>query len=136
MKLYRSYHRLLSQGLLASGHDLSEGGLAVALMECCIGGSRGVRVDLSGLLEVTGLDAIEALFSESAGRLVVSVDPSLEVAFLERAAGMPLCRIGETVEGGDFEIYCGGERLALLSVDEMTAAFRNPLYELMGMERG
>jgi phosphoribosylformylglycinamidine synthase len=63
-----------SEGLLASAHDLSDGGLALALAEACLRGGRGVVVSLHG-------DPFTTLFSESAGRAVVSVTPGREAEF-------------------------------------------------------
>jgi phosphoribosylformylglycinamidine synthase subunit PurL len=82
------------QSLLASGHDLSEGGLAVALAESCLAGRTGCQVTLPG-------DAFTLLFSESAGRAVVSVQPGADAAFetLCASAGLPAFVLGRT--GGD-----------------------------------
>ena len=55
-----------ADGVLASAHDLSDGGLAIALAEACLHGGRGCTVALQG-------DPFTALFSESAGRALVSV---------------------------------------------------------------
>jgi phosphoribosylformylglycinamidine synthase len=61
-------------GLLAAAHDLSDGGLAVALAESCLRGQVGCRVRLPG-------DAFTWLFSESAARAVVAVRAGAESAF-------------------------------------------------------
>ena len=61
-------------GLLAAAHDLSDGGLAVALAESCLRGGAGCAVRLPG-------DPFTALFSESAGRCVVAVRADAEAAF-------------------------------------------------------
>ena len=81
-------------GLLAAAHDLSDGGLAVALAESCLRGGTGCRVRLPG-------DPFTALFSESAGRAVVAVRPGAEADFdaLAAAHGVPAETIGHT--GGD-----------------------------------
>ena len=81
-------------GLLAAAHDLSDGGLAVALAESCLRGGAGCRVRLAG-------DPFTALFSESAARAVVAVRPGAEPAFGELAGahGVPAETIGQT--GGD-----------------------------------
>ena len=84
-------------GLLRSAHDCSDGGIAVALAECCFDtGGRGVTATLA--------DEVE-LFSESASRIVVSVEASKERELLASAAaaGVPARRIGTT----------GGTRIAL-----------------------
>ena len=54
------------QGLLAAAHDVSDGGLGVALAEACMAGQAGAAVTLPG-------DAFTALFSESAARALVAV---------------------------------------------------------------
>ena len=65
---YRALHRAIRAGLVAACHDVSEGGLAVALAEMCIASGLGVAIDALPHPDVTA-----ALFSESAGRLVVEV---------------------------------------------------------------
>ncbi|HEX9041755.1 MAG TPA: phosphoribosylformylglycinamidine synthase subunit PurL [Trebonia sp.] len=63
-----------SGSVLASAHDLSDGGLAIALAEACLHGGHGCAVALPG-------DAFTALFSESAGRALVSVAVGREKEF-------------------------------------------------------
>src|SRR5262249_58896018 len=60
-------------GLLAAAHDLSDGGLAVALAESCLRGAAGCRVSLPG-------DPFTMLFSESPARAVAEVAPGAEQA--------------------------------------------------------
>src|SRR5271157_4041224 len=87
-------------GLLAAAHDLSDGGLAVALAESCLRGGVGCAVRLPG-------DPFTALFSESAGRCVVAVRAGAEAAFAELRDqhGVP----GETIGavGGDSLVVDG-----------------------------
>jgi phosphoribosylformylglycinamidine synthase len=81
-------------GLVSSAHDLSDGGLAVALAESCLRGRTGCRVRLPG-------DPFTWLFSESAARAIVAVRPGAEAAFAELRAehGVPGQDIGRA--GGD-----------------------------------
>jgi phosphoribosylformylglycinamidine synthase II len=92
---------LARAGLLESAHDVSDGGLATALAECCTTGAThvGVRVDLGA--EASPLDALATLFGESPSRIVVSVAAGRVAEVLDRAekAGVAARRIGET--GGD-----------------------------------
>jgi len=83
-----------SGGVLASAHDLSDGGLAIALAEACLHGGRGCTVALQG-------DSFTALFSESASRALVSVVPGREKEFaaLSVEHGVPATVLGIT--GGD-----------------------------------
>jgi phosphoribosylformylglycinamidine synthase len=64
-------------GLLATAHDVSEGGLACALAECCIAGGVGARVDLSGLPG----DPDAVLFGEGPGGVVVAGPPEAIESF-------------------------------------------------------
>jgi phosphoribosylformylglycinamidine synthase len=57
------------RGELRSAHDVAEGGLAVALAECCLGGGRGAQVDFRG---ATGERLLEVLFGEGPGGFVLS----------------------------------------------------------------
>ena len=65
----------IRNGLIKSAHDCSDGGLAVAIAECCIAGNMGAGIEFPDTVEAadgTRLDAI--LFGESASRIVISVD--------------------------------------------------------------
>jgi len=86
-----------ADGLLASAHDLSNGGLAVALAESSIHGHRGCEVTLPG----DPADPFTVLFSESAGRALVSVTPGREADFaaLAESHGVTSTTLGTT--GGD-----------------------------------
>jgi phosphoribosylformylglycinamidine synthase len=70
-------------GALTSVHDVAEGGLAVALAECCLAGELGASVELDGL--TGGVDELAALYGECAGRFVVSGEPEAIAALGDRA---------------------------------------------------
>jgi phosphoribosylformylglycinamidine synthase len=80
--------------LLASAHDPSDGGVAIAAAESAIGGGIGVRIGVLG----TGLPDHVVLFSESASRAVVSVwaGRERELERLAEAHGVPIARVGIT----------------------------------------
>jgi len=96
-KTVESYQRLTSSidsGFVRACHDLSEGGLGVALSEMAFTAGLGVEVDLD---KVTGSSTIRddmALFSESNGRLLVEVRADRSSEFEEKMAGTAYCRIG------------------------------------------
>ena len=85
-----------SNSWIRACHDVSDGGLAVALAEMCIGGQLGVDVDISGLDRIR---QVAALFSESNTRWVVEVSPAKarHLQALMRKAGVPLARLGSVV---------------------------------------
>jgi phosphoribosylformylglycinamidine synthase len=109
-------------GLLAAAHDVSDGGLAVALAESCLAGGHGCRVRLPG-------DEFTFLFSESAARVVVAVVPGSEEQFagLCAAHGVPAAVLG-TVGGTSLEVT-GSFAVPL---DELAAAHRGVLPALFG----
>jgi phosphoribosylformylglycinamidine synthase len=70
--LYKAVEAAIDEGLIASCHDMSDGGLAVAFVESAIGGNTGADLDISLIPRDTEIeDAL--MFSESPGRFVVSV---------------------------------------------------------------
>jgi len=86
--------------LVDAAHDLSEGGLALALVESSLRYGVGVQVSLDALCERDGLTPFEALFSESQARAIVAVPRSEEVRLQDlcTARGVPTLRLGETAE--------------------------------------
>ncbi|HSQ92528.1 MAG TPA: AIR synthase-related protein, partial [Nitrospiraceae bacterium] len=91
---------IIRDGLVQSAHDCSDGGLSVALAECCISAPdsrRGAMVRLA--LDVSRRDAL--LFGESQSRVVLSVKPEIADQVLNRAwdSGIPAMKIG--IVGGD-----------------------------------
>jgi len=86
--------------LVDAAHDLSEGGLALALVESSLRYGVGVQVDVDALCARDGLTPFEALFSESQARAIVAVPRSEEVRLLDlcTARGVPALRLGETAE--------------------------------------
>jgi len=90
--------RAALSGLLDAAHDLSEGGLAQALSESVVRFGVGARVSVTSL----DVDAFTALFSESAGRVLVSVTPGSEAAFVELVGeAVPFWRLGEVDDSVD-----------------------------------
>ncbi len=86
------------ESLIASAHDLSDGGLAQALAESVVRFGVGARVWLTEIMERDSVDATTALFSESTGRVIVSVPREDDVKFqgLCEGRGYPVLRIGVT----------------------------------------
>jgi phosphoribosylformylglycinamidine synthase subunit PurL len=111
-----------ARGVIVAAHDLSDGGLAVALAESCLAGGTGCAVTLPA-------DAATFLFSESAGRAVVAVRPGAEAEFaaLCGQAGVPATTLGET---GGTALEIGG--LFAVSLEELAGVHRGALPALFG----
>ncbi|MGP8200557.1 MAG: phosphoribosylformylglycinamidine synthase subunit PurL [Limisphaerales bacterium] len=113
--LHHALRGFIACGLVRSAHDCSEGGLAVALAECCI--SRqiardtprliGAQIDPSAAPENISIDSL--LFGETQGRVIISVAPLDEVKVVERAKilGVGAVKLG-TVGGSELVIKRGG----------------------------
>jgi phosphoribosylformylglycinamidine synthase len=123
---------LIREGRVRSAHDVSDGGLAVALAECAFGADEG---DLLGL-DVTLDDAlppVPLLFGEAQGRVVLSCDPADTEAVLETARlhGVPAKRIGQVTDGEAGIRLTAGEYEIRASSQEAARAFRTALPERM-----
>jgi phosphoribosylformylglycinamidine synthase len=90
------------QGVVVSAHDPCDGGLAVALAECCF---RREAIGIGGRFELPGgLRPDVLLFSETPSRMVVSARDEGRLRELAERHGVPCARLGTT----------GGDRLTLL----------------------
>jgi phosphoribosylformylglycinamidine synthase len=115
----RTCRRLVGEGLVKSAHDLSDGGLAVALAESCIAGNLGFRGEFS----VSGRwDA--ALFGEYQSRVVVSAPPEAlpHIQAICTEEGVPYVRLGDC-SGGSLVI----DGLIDVPVSELEDTWRNAL---------
>jgi phosphoribosylformylglycinamidine synthase len=114
--------------LLASAHDLSNGGLAVALAECAMNGV-GCHVDLKA--HADDLDAVALLFSESQARAVVTCRNAEDVLRRANDAGVSAIRIGHTGRGV-FLIERHGVPLVRTSTPELSRIWRSAFSLLLG----
>jgi phosphoribosylformylglycinamidine synthase subunit PurSL len=95
-KVYRKLYEAIQKDWIRSCHDLSEGGLAVALAESALGGICGVEVSMSSIAEdAPELRWDDILFSESPSRFVVSVSAEHTEAFLELFKDLPVFMLGD-----------------------------------------
>jgi phosphoribosylformylglycinamidine synthase len=131
---YRLLHRAIMGGLVASCHDLSDGGLAVALAESAFSGGFGCRVEL-GNVRFEGDQRYRSeevlLFSESASRLLVTVHPSQWSAFEEIMAGTCFSQIGQVNDSGTVTVAgMDGRTVLQSSLDSLKTAWQRTLEEL------
>ena len=112
---------LIADGLVAGCHDVSDGGLLVAVAEMAMAGRTGCRLDLPADAGV--------LFGEDQGRYVVATADPTAVAARAVAAGVPVARVGTT--GG---VSLTGPHLGAISVEDLMAAHEAFLPALMSGE--
>ena len=95
-KIARKVAEAIASGLVASCHDCSEGGLAVALAEMAFAGGLGIEADLRGLPKNKDCDRIDAqLFSESNSRYIVEVEPKNYNSFAKLMLNLPFGQIAK-----------------------------------------
>lgn len=119
--------KAIEKGILRSAHDISEGGLAVALAECCVSGPEkalGVRIELREMMRADAL-----LFGESQSRVIVSIREK-ELSRLREIAnreGVPMQVIGEV--GGSGLVI---QPLIQLPVEELKSIWSGSLERRLG----
>ncbi|HZG78088.1 MAG TPA: phosphoribosylformylglycinamidine synthase subunit PurL, partial [Paenibacillus sp.] len=127
-RLQKAVLSAIQGGLVASAHDLSEGGLAVALAESCISGGLGANVDWT----VSGLRNDVALFSESQSRLLLSCRPdqadALQMHLVEE--GVRATRIG-TVGGDKLNVTVNGAVALDIAVEQLEKTWKDAIPCLM-----
>ncbi|MDN8549776.1 phosphoribosylformylglycinamidine synthase subunit PurL [Microbacterium sp. NM3R9] len=122
------------EGLISAAHDLSTGGLGQALAEATTRFGVGARVWLSEIVERDGVDAATALFSESTGRVIVSVPREEDVKFRGLCEGRdyPVLRIGVTDAAEGVESVLDVQGLFSVPVAEIRATSRATLPAAFG----
>ncbi len=127
--IYKQYYdKALTQGLVLSAHDLSEGGLAVAAAEMAFSGKGGITLNLDALPTVGGWknNAVPC-FGESTGRFLVEVDPDMADEFAAAMAGTPCARIGSATTDGKLTITAGGATVLQAEIAELKNIWKNGL---------
>lgn len=121
--------RLVRERMFESVHDLSDGGLAVAAAECCLGPERmGARLEI----DASGPSVVQ-LFHEAPSRVLVAVRPEQVDAVVSAAAeaGVPAPIIGRTV-AGRLEIRMGDRSLCSVSTEKLFESWDGALERLLG----
>ncbi|MEI8381305.1 MAG: phosphoribosylformylglycinamidine synthase subunit PurL [Planctomycetota bacterium] len=126
--IFKAVHQAISQGLLRSCHDLSEGGLATAAAEMAFAGGLGVDLDVTAVATSSGLsDPAVVLFSESSTRFLVEVTPSAAAELQKVFAGLPLTRVGSVTSTSEVRIACQGSQILEAKCSDLKSAWLKPL---------
>jgi phosphoribosylformylglycinamidine synthase len=125
-QLLRAVHTSIRRGLVRACHDLSEGGLAVALAEMAFAGGYGAEIALP-----EDLPPLVALFSESNTRFLLEVPPEAEPELREVFAGLPWQILGTVCDAPRLTIFDSQRRYRLVdaSLDELKTAWKNAFAE-------
>lgn len=126
LSLYKALHQAILAGLVRSAHDCSDGGLGVALAETAMAGRLGLVASLDDVPVQGVTETRRLLWSESLGRLVVTVAPADASAFEAALAGHVFARVGQIVAEPVVVVSHGGAKVLEATVDDCVAAWKAP----------
>jgi phosphoribosylformylglycinamidine synthase len=131
LPLYRALAAAIDRGLVRSVHGVYRGGLAVHLAMVAMAGELGLAIDLESIPAETGLGDHTLLFSESAGRFIITVDPvhqnDLET-LLDKA---DFACVGTTMEKADLVIKRNARELVHAPVSDLKTAWKKTFGDLI-----
>jgi phosphoribosylformylglycinamidine synthase len=129
IKIYQAVEKATKSGLLASLHDCSEGGAAVALAEMAFAGDLGATVLLKKW-PYKGKQRREdiLLFSESNSRFIAEVAPVHEKALAKIFKGLPWAKVGSVEASSEFVVYGLKDQPVINArIDELKEIWKSPL---------
>ncbi|MEB3234387.1 MAG: phosphoribosylformylglycinamidine synthase subunit PurL [Cyanobacteriota bacterium] len=118
----------ITAGLVASAHDLSDGGLAVALAECCMASGLGAELQL----DACGGRLDRLLFAEGGARVLVSVAAAQRAAWQQHIGALPAQQLGLVTATPGLQITVGSQRLIDQPVSALQAAFEQAIPRRIG----
>ncbi|MGN6547277.1 MAG: phosphoribosylformylglycinamidine synthase subunit PurL [Aureliella sp.] len=126
-KGFAGVHQAIQRGLVRACHDLSEGGLAVALAEMAFGGELGIEVDVATAAQKDQLSSTALLFAESNSRFVIEAPASARAELEKIFADVPLVRLGSVASHDRVVIRSGNQTLCDRRWSELKQAWIGPL---------
>ena len=124
MRAYEALEKAIQKGLVASASSVGRGGLAVAIAKTAIAGKLGIKADLRKLVGNAAQDDAK-LFSESQGRLLVSVNPKLKREFEKLYQGLTLICVGHVTKKETLDLTLTEKRMDI-PLKSLSTAYRQP----------
>jgi phosphoribosylformylglycinamidine synthase len=131
LEIYKKYFNANEKNLVNSGKSLGKGGLFTALAFSSIAGGFGAEIYLEKVLKEESLEDFKILFSESSGRILVSVSNENIEEFENLMGSSNCCHIGFVREDKNFIVNSGSDKIISLSVDDLESAFEKRFGELV-----
>jgi phosphoribosylformylglycinamidine synthase len=128
LTMYRALTDSMEKKLVASAHDCSDGGLSVALTECCIGSNSGCEIDITSIYsDSEKLDEWGILFGESLGRILVSIKPDMKKDFEDSMRGNTFHYLGKVNSGEEINIKQNKKQILTAKLSELKKSWKNTL---------
>jgi len=122
--MYKAFSKVAEEGLVASAISVHRGGLATALAKSAIAGQLGMDMDLEKVPSYCTREDF-TLYSESQGRLVVTVNPENQERF-ETAMGQNMVAMVGRIRGDNqFRITQKGRKVVDTTIDRMTESYKS-----------
>jgi phosphoribosylformylglycinamidine synthase len=132
MPMYRALATCIDQNLVASVHGIYRGGLGVHLALVAMGGQLGMRIDLGKVPKEGVLRDDLLLYSESAGRFIVTVDPGQRTAFEDLFDNRSIACVGRVAEDERFVLQgIAGDTILNETVPALASAWQKPFGDLI-----
>ncbi|OGI60852.1 hypothetical protein A2814_03515 [Candidatus Nomurabacteria bacterium RIFCSPHIGHO2_01_FULL_38_19] len=123
LKIYKAIEKAIEKELIASSISLTAGGLAIGLAKACVGGMLGCKVSIKNLpgnlYGGNSSVADKKLFSESQGRILVSVSPRIVSAFEKVVKNVPHIKLGKIERSGKIIIMNGNKKIINTNVKKL-----------------
>ncbi|MCA9200834.1 MAG: phosphoribosylformylglycinamidine synthase, partial [Planctomycetales bacterium] len=127
-QIFAAVHQAMQSNLIRSCHDLSEGGLSVAVAEMAFAGELGATIELDQIpTDGLSLPPHVLLFSESNTRFVLEVAPENSAALEAVFANLPCQRVGEVTGTQDVSFSLGDKLMASANLHDLKQAWQAPL---------
>lgn len=118
LHIYQTLEKIIENDLLASSISVSHGGLSIALAKACIGGMLGCNIDLADVGH-RQLSTEAKLFSESQGRILVSVSPKNLAKFEKMIKNVFCVKLGEVSKDSNVVILNGKQKIIETDVKKL-----------------
>ena len=125
LERFRKLHQAIKNGWVQACHDLSEGGLAVAVAEMSIAGRLGVNVNISNISKTLSIEAL--LFSETLSRFILEASPQHKEALLNLFAEDSIFEIGTTNHDASFIVHYGVDDIINTNIQILETFWRGEL---------
>ncbi len=122
LKVYKTLYKVIKKEFILASHDVSQGGLAVALSEMTFARNRGVKIKVESDLRWD-----EFLFSESAGRILIEVKKEKKEEFEKLFEDLPFLFLGNVTSKPYFEIDFNNKLIVKLNIEDMYREFSKPV---------
>jgi phosphoribosylformylglycinamidine synthase len=133
LTVFHCVYQCIAERLVESCHDVSEGGIAVALPEMCFVNQLGAKIELSQVpVSMKEPRADYLLFSESSNRFLLEVTKENLPRVKNTLAGVPFSSIGEVSDSANLAISYNGNQVSVADISELLEVWEQPMKLVFG----